>query len=235
MDPSIGLQYSLATPHCNVFDSKSTIRPCNRVMHTDTPTADEIEQVKSFFGSRPFSWAVEEHDAQVRTLLEAHQLSTRFSFPAMGIELDLLQDQPCKASCTVRKVDVNNDQELTTFANIMAASFTADASQVAVVMHTLMRKAIPNSLRLYLGYYKDEAAAVGMSLQHGSVVTLHWIGTLPAYRRKGLASAISYTALVDARNAGWQNAYLLASEAGKPLYERMGFKEYARYTMYCNY
>src|SRR4029079_6706180 len=108
MDPSIGLEYSFTTQQCNVYDSRSTIRFCNRVMHTNTPTADEVEQVKSFFGDRPFSWAVEEHDTQVRSLLESHQLSTRFSFPAMVIELDLLQDQPCKAGCTVRKVDVNN-------------------------------------------------------------------------------------------------------------------------------
>lgn len=235
MDPSIGLEYSLVTQHCNVFDSTSMIRPCNRVMHTDMPTADEIEQIKSFFDNRPFSWAVEEHDTQTMRFLEEHQLSTRFSFPAMGMSLDVLQDKPCAVDCTVRKVDLKNKQELATFANIMAMSFTAHASQTEIVIHTLIRQTVPDALTLYLGYYQEQAAAVGMSLRHGSIVTLHWIGTLPEYRRKGLASAINYTALIDARNAGCNHAYLLASEIGKSLAARIGFEECARHAMYCNY
>lgn len=85
---------------------------------------------------------------------------------------------------------------------------------------------------LYIGYFQGIPAAVGMALNRGDIATLHWIGTLPEYRKKGLGTAITIKALHDLQDAGCSHALLLASALGKPLYERMGFKQYALYHMY---
>ena len=85
---------------------------------------------------------------------------------------------------------------------------------------------------LYIGYFQGIPAAVGMALNHGNIATLHWIGTLPEYRKKGLGTAITLKALHDLQAAGCTHALLLSSALGKPIYERMGFKQYMLYHMY---
>lgn len=58
---------------------------------------------------------------------------------------------------------------------------------------------------------------------------------LDYYRNKGLGYAISHKPLLDARNRGFKQTILLASSKGRPLYNRIGFKEYASYHFYGNY
>ncbi len=61
---------------------------------------------------------------------------------------------------------------------------------------------------------------------------LHLVATLPAYRGKGLGYAVSQKPLIDAQQRGASHAILLASEMGKPVYQKIGFKEYALCNVY---
>jgi GNAT superfamily N-acetyltransferase len=47
--------------------------------------------------------------------------------------------------------------------------------------------------------------------------------TEPGFRRKGVAKLIAETAIEWCRNHGYERINLDASEAGKPLYEKLGF------------
>jgi len=58
------------------------------------------------------------------------------------------------------------------------------------------------------------------------------LGTIPAYRKRGLGFAVSRHALVEAKKNGYKTALLFASVMGKPLYEKIGFREYALYKFF---
>lgn len=61
--------------------------------------------------------------------------------------------------------------------------------------------------------------------RHGSVVGFHDVGTLPAFRRKGIASALMQEACSFAREHGCKSAVLLATGIGCGMYQRAGFRD----------
>jgi GNAT superfamily N-acetyltransferase len=71
---------------------------------------------------------------------------------------------------------------------------------------------------------EGEPAATGISIVSGDWVGLFIIGTVPAYRRRGLGAALTARLVVDAvaRN-GVSRAVLQSSLMGMGVYERLGF------------
>ena len=59
-----------------------------------------------------------------------------------------------------------------------------------------------------------------------------FVATLPHAQRRGLAAAILQRLLLDARERGQQTASLQASQAGRPLYERLGFASVGELHLY---
>lgn len=242
INPTIGCKPSFSTQNCTTFHSTSAIRSCNRVISTALPADTEIEHIKQFFGNIPFTWAVEQHDTHLAHILEQHNLSCKSSFPAMilnlGHQYTLDNAMP---NIVVRAIDMHDNDELTPCITIIARAFhgisscPSDIFELIKVINFFVRTITPGNLTFYLGYYQDIPVATGMVLHHNETASLHWIGTLPEYRNKGLGYAITHTILCNAQNKGCTQAILLASPLGKPLYERMGFKEYAAYNMYGNY
>ncbi len=77
-----------------------------------------------------------------------------------------------------------------------------------------------------------EAAAIGMAVADEAWVGLFEIGTLPACRRRGLATAVVERLLAWGEQQGARAAYLQVMEANAParaLYAGLGFTEAYRY------
>lgn len=234
MNPEIGLRPAFTTQHCIVFDTQRNVPPCNRVNHTAVPTSAEIEEIKAFFGTRSFTWVVDDTDIESQHQLEAHGLLYKGSFPAMMMPLGSLQQQHNDADIIVRAIDLHNHDDVAHCASVIATVFNYEAVEFSKVMNYFINHVTPGNMMLYLGSYQGHIAAAGMALRHQDTTTLHWITTLPEYRNKGLGTAIMHAALTDMQEAGCTQALLLASTIGKPLYEHMGFKEYALYRLYAN-
>lgn len=69
----------------------------------------------------------------------------------------------------------------------------------------------------------------GVATINGSV---GWIGTIwvdPAWRGRGLGTALTAATIEAAEAAGCQGLVLVATEAGRPLYQRFGFEVQAHY------
>lgn len=68
---------------------------------------------------------------------------------------------------------------------------------------------------------------VALALTVGDDVSIQYVATETAYRRRGLASQLIRALLADAREAGMQSATLQASADGLSVYERIGFRRLA--------
>ncbi|MFI7604520.1 GNAT family N-acetyltransferase [Micromonospora sp. NPDC049366] len=72
----------------------------------------------------------------------------------------------------------------------------------------------------------DDGQIVGTAVawfSHGSV-TLHYIGTQPEHRRRGIGAAMTGAALRLARERGAATAALAATPIAEPVYQRVGFR-----------
>lgn len=85
----------------------------------------------------------------------------------------------------------------------------------------------------YVGYLEDKpVTAAGVWIVDG-ILYVAMVATHPDQRRKGYADAVMWHSLQEARRAtGITRTVLHATEAGLPVYERMGYRSVARFTLY---
>lgn len=77
---------------------------------------------------------------------------------------------------------------------------------------------------------QDEVAVAGAwSFLHGSDCGIYTVGTLPEWRRRGLARALMEHVLADAHDRGAQTATLQSTRIAVPLYASLGFEPVGRY------
>jgi ribosomal protein S18 acetylase RimI-like enzyme len=78
---------------------------------------------------------------------------------------------------------------------------------------------------LYVGLLEDEPVATNLLFPGAGVAGVLAIGTSPGSRRRGIGAAITLAGCQDALERGYRHVVLMSTELGKPLYERLGFRE----------
>lgn len=68
-------------------------------------------------------------------------------------------------------------------------------------------------------------AGTAIAYQTGSTMGVHQVGVLPQYRGKGIGQLLMQHLVACARDRGCELMTLQASEAGLPIYVKMGFKK----------
>ena len=84
---------------------------------------------------------------------------------------------------------------------------------------------VPAGLRLFGGYVGDELAGFASLVSLATVGYVDNVVTLPAFRRRGVASAVTTRTVRESLASGDRATILLAERGGAPqgLYERLGF------------
>jgi GNAT superfamily N-acetyltransferase len=77
-----------------------------------------------------------------------------------------------------------------------------------------------------------EDAAMLMAFDHGGDCGIYMVGTQPAARRRGLATALSAYAIEQARERGCTTASLQSTEMAESVYARVGFRDLGRFHEY---
>lgn len=84
-------------------------------------------------------------------------------------------------------------------------------------------------LHLVVGYADGTAVATAGAAVHHGVVEIDWVATLPAARKRGFGAAITGAAVAAAPELP---AMLIASDDGHRVYQRLGFLDLFRATMW---
>lgn len=85
---------------------------------------------------------------------------------------------------------------------------------------------------LYVGYLDGEPVTSGLGVRTGSTIGVYNIATVPDARRRGFGASMTARVIADGSAAGCDLAVLQASDMGKPIYERMGFRTVVEYVGY---
>lgn len=78
-------------------------------------------------------------------------------------------------------------------------------------------------VRAYLAVANDEPVATAVAIRTGTTLGVYNIATVPEARGRGYGTAVTWNLMRDTE-PGWEVAVLQASDMGRPIYERMGFR-----------
>ena len=85
------------------------------------------------------------------------------------------------------------------------------------------------STRVWLAWLDGRPAAVAAAHQHAGVTLVEYVAALPATRGRGAGAAVTWAATLADPAAP---AVLIASDDGRPVYERLGYIAVERWTVW---
>ena len=85
---------------------------------------------------------------------------------------------------------------------------------------------------IYVGYVDGEPVVSGLGWRVGRTIGVYSIATVESARRRGFGAAMTARIMADGVAAGCDVAVLQASELGRPIYERLGFRTVVTYRAY---
>ena len=216
---------------CMGAKSGSALPFCNRICAQPGLTADEVHKAVAYFGTTPFSWFVCENDKDQIRLLDRLGFTLLAEYPLMISDLGDLREEPYAPGVTVERIDLTQANS-GTWLDLIAQSYKTDREQFGVFISYILRRARA-TVHFYQALYEGDPAACSMVIAHeGTILGLHYVGTLPEYRGKGLGFAVSHKPLVDFKKKGGKQSILFASAMGKPIYEQIGYKTLLNCTVY---
>ena len=223
--------YNFKTENCFIVRSNCAFVRFNRVYHHNEFSDAEVEAIKTYFNKIPFSWIIDVNDQKAADILNNHGF-VKYPDPFSGMVANIspIVDTAYGLGITVK--EINQKEDIDMLIDIIARSNPGyEKSEWQKAIYDLLAKGTPH-IKLYIGFYADQPCAASIIIYHKDMVTLHMISTLPEYRCKGLGCAVTHKALFDAACNGATTALLLASSMALSLYQKMGFKEHARYYIY---
>jgi GNAT superfamily N-acetyltransferase len=85
---------------------------------------------------------------------------------------------------------------------------------------------------VYVGYADGHPVVSGLGWRTGRTIGVYSIATIESARRRGYGAAMTARVVADGVVAGCDVAALQASEMGRPIYERLGFRTVVIYSAY---
>jgi GNAT superfamily N-acetyltransferase len=84
----------------------------------------------------------------------------------------------------------------------------------------------------YFASLEGETVGTVVVWDHGDNSDLDWVATLPEARGKGVSKQLTARALADARERGQITTTLVATKLGRPVYDRVGYRDFGAIQMW---
>lgn len=208
------------------------VPPCNVAFHANIKPENLDRTIEQFKGEGrkrnvPLRWYLGHRDkpADLAERLTAHGFTKSGPGPGMAIDINTMKEEPWPARLKITGVKDNN--ALKAWCHIACIGFGIPASAEPAMMAWLERDLkckLP--LKHYLGILDGTPVASSLSFLAAGVAGIYLVATLPGARNRGVGFAMTQEPLKDAKRMGYRIGTLQTSEMGKPVYLRMGFKEY---------
>lgn len=194
-----------------------------------------IELASLYFRRRGLPWSVwlceewlgKQIRGKARQVFAEAGLHGLIEMPGMAAER---LRPPTRALPSLKFRRVSDEPTRGAFQQIMAVAFGVPlpvARQIYGAHATW-----EDGLTGWVGYLHGCPATSAATRAAAGVIGLYAVGTLPAFQRQGCAEAMVRHALAQARGAGEAPSVLQSTAPARRLYERIGYRAVARYTVY---
>lgn len=172
----------------------------------------------------PFRLRVREgRDEAAEAAAEMHGLHCIGTTPELALDPITVDAKPPPLDIRrVAEVGVLDDH-----VAVVADGFDMPASLLRDVFSSRLVAEAP--WRGYVGYVDRQPVAASQLSMTGDVAGIYYVATLKEFRGRGFGEAMTWRAIQDGTDEGCDVAILQASDMGRPIYERMGFRLVAGY------
>jgi GNAT superfamily N-acetyltransferase len=182
---------------------------------------DDIDAAYARAGIHAWTVWVPDTDPATADALAARGHSLDADPEAMVLDLDGVE-RPSEPSGFSRDVDP------LTIARVNDAAYGLPGS----FERALARMTANDGLYLYGAGDGGAPSSCLMAFDHGDDCSIWLVATLPDARGRGLAGALMGHALADARDRGRTTSTLQATDLGRPVYERLGYRSLGEIQMW---
>ncbi|MFZ5817211.1 MAG: GNAT family N-acetyltransferase [Bacillota bacterium] len=196
---------------------------------------EQVERMIDRFRERgvPFWWWTfpGQEPSDLGRLLERHGLVREADLPGMAVSLaDLPEPGRLPEGVTVERV--GDPAGLARWAEAYGRGFPAPEPVAEAHREAFAELGFAAGWSHYVALDQGRPVATSALFVQDGVAGLYFVCTLPEARGRGIGRAMVLTPLLAARAAGCRLGILQATAAGRPLYERLGFRECARWPQY---
>ncbi|MEU4194743.1 GNAT family N-acetyltransferase [Kribbella sp. NPDC026611] len=128
-------------------------------------------------------------------------------------------------------VRVTDDDALAVWERTLGRGFGEGEREARWVASVYRKLGFADPWRHYLGLLNGEPVATTTIFLTTGVAGVYFVMTVPEARRRGIGAAITHAALTQAADVA-EYGVLGSSPAGKPVYERLGFREKCTIELY---
>jgi GNAT superfamily N-acetyltransferase len=165
--------------------------------------------------------------------LEQYGFLCQGSAPGMAVQLERL---PAEVAVPPRLeiTRVANESHLKEWAAVAGQAFgePAEVQQARCAVHAAFSFEEDAPLQRYVARLDGQPVAMSEFFLAAGVAGIYDVATAQQARGQGIGAAITHAPLLAARARGYRFGVLEASPMGEPVYRRLGFEEYCRFTLY---
>jgi ribosomal protein S18 acetylase RimI-like enzyme len=177
---------------------------------------DEIAAAYDEIGAKWTVW-VHSGDEEAAALLRDH--GHVLDAEPEGMALDLTE-RPVKRPSDEALPDWTRDGDFATLGSVNDRSYSFGTDSFSRALSGL-----PDGVaHVYTARVNGEPAGVLATVDHGGNAEVQMVAVLPEARGHGLAGKLLAHALADAAERGQETSTLVATQLGRPVYERLGFR-----------
>lgn len=151
--------------------------------------------------------------------------------PAMAVEIEKLPDTSLPEGYTFERVTRRDQREL--WGDVFARGYEIPARVGAAFAGGITDDDADDAPVQYFWIRRDETPVCTSIVYHeGGIAGIYGVATLPEERGKGLGAHVTAEPLRRAHRLGYRIGVLQSSEAGYPVYQRLGFSDHGEIPLY---
>lgn len=169
---------------------------------------------------------------EIRKHLTTRGLTFRESFATeMAVDMNVLQEDLPKLN-GFEIVSVEDEITLKKWIHVASIGFGVPTDVEDVWFEFFNYAACKSPFHTYLALLNGEPVGTSQLFVSGGVAGIYNVSCIPEARGQGIGSAIVLAPLLAARELGYHVGILQASSMGHRVYQRLGFQDFGKLSVY---